>query len=60
MPIVKTNADKPKAPKSNTGSKPVAKDDLKLLPMPELEKNLGSGRNAEIEASGEKHVYELY
>ena len=32
----------PKAPESKPGAKPDSKDDLKSLPMPELEKKLGS------------------
>ena len=42
---MKPNADQPKAPESKPGSKPNApdaKDDLKSLPMPEVEKKLGS------------------
>ena len=41
-----TNTKEPKAPVSKSGpkpgSKPDAKDDLKTLPMPEVEKKLGS------------------
>ena len=57
---MKTNTDKPKAPKSKTGSKPVAKDDLKSLPMPEVGKKLWSGRTAERETAGGKDTCELY
>jgi H+-transporting ATPase len=39
---MKPNTDRPKAPESKPGSKPVANDDLKSLPMPELEAKLGS------------------
>ena len=43
---MKPNADQPKAPEAKPGPKPDAKpdskDDLKSLPMPELEKRLGS------------------
>jgi H+-transporting ATPase len=39
---MKPNADQPKAPESKPGSKPDAKDDLKSLPMPELQEKLGS------------------
>ena len=36
------NADPPKASDSKPGSKLDAKDDLKSLPLPEVEKKLGS------------------
>ena len=36
------NADRPKTPDPSPGSKPNVKDDLKSLPLPELEKKLGS------------------
>ena len=36
-PIMEPNAEQPKAP----GSKPNGKDDLKSLPMPELERDQG-------------------
>jgi H+-transporting ATPase len=39
---MKLNIDQPKAPESKPGSKPNAKDDLKSLPMPELQAKLGS------------------
>ena len=35
---MKPNTDKPKAPEAKPGSKPESKDDLKSLPMPEVEK----------------------
>jgi hypothetical protein len=38
--IMKANADQPKAPGAKPGSKSDAKDDLKSLPMPEVEKKL--------------------
>ena len=34
--------DRPEAPKSETASKPVAKDNLQTLPLAEVEKKLGS------------------
>ena len=43
---MKPNADQPKAPESKPGSKPDAKDDLKSLPMPEVEKDWGRRRTA--------------
>jgi hypothetical protein len=36
-----SKADQPKAPESKPGSKPDAKDDLKFLPMAELQAKLG-------------------
>jgi H+-transporting ATPase len=36
------NADQSKAPESKLGSKPECKDDLKFLPLPEVEKKFGS------------------
>jgi H+-transporting ATPase len=36
------NAGQPEAPEPKPGSKPDAKDDLKSLPMPELQAKLGS------------------
>ena len=39
---MKPNAAQPKAPESKPGSKPNAKDDLKSLPLAEVEKKLGS------------------
>ena len=35
------NADQPKPPESQPGSRPGAKDDLQSLPMSEVEKRLG-------------------
>ena len=35
IPVMEPNAEQPKAP----GSKPNGKDDLKALPMPELERD---------------------
>ena len=57
---MKPNTDQPKAPESKPGSKPESKDDLKSLPLPEVEKKLGSGRNAERDTSGGKDACELY
>ena len=38
------NANQPKAPESKPGSNPNAKDDLKSLPLAEVEKKLGCRR----------------
>ena len=40
-PIMEPNAEQPKTPASKPGSKPNGKDDLKSLPMPELQEKLG-------------------
>ena len=42
------NADQPKTPESKPGSKPDAKDDLKSLPMSEVEQNWGRRRTASV------------
>jgi len=39
---MKAKTDQTKTPESNPGSKPIAKDDLKSLPLAEVEKKLGS------------------
>jgi H+-transporting ATPase len=46
---VKSNADKPE-------TKPESKDDLKTLPMPELQKKLGSTPNGLSQAEAEKRL----
>jgi len=48
---VKPNADKPEA---KPGSKPESKDELKSLPMPELEKKLGSSPDGLSQAEAQK------
>jgi H+-transporting ATPase len=40
-----THTDRPKAPDTKPGAKPVAKDDLQTLPLPEVEKRLNSSPN---------------
>jgi H+-transporting ATPase len=50
------NADQPKAPESKPGSKPDAKDDLKSLPMPELQAKLGSSPDGLSQAEAEKRL----
>ena len=49
---MKPNADQPKAPES----KPDAKDDLKSLPMPELQAKLGSSPEGLSEAEAQKRL----
>jgi H+-transporting ATPase len=61
---MKTNTDqptvsvesRPKAPESKPGSKPAAKDDLKSLPMPEVEKKLGSSPDGLTQAEAQKRL----
>ena len=55
----KPNDDQPKASESKLGSKPDAKDDLKSLPLPEVEKNLGSSPDglAQVEAQNRLAQY---
>jgi len=56
MPIMKSKADQPKAPESKPGSKPTAKDDLKSLPMPELQAKLGSSPDGLSQAEAQKRL----
>jgi H+-transporting ATPase len=53
---MKTVADQPKASESKPGSKPNAKDDLKSLPMPEVEKKLGSSPEGLTQAEAQKRL----
>src|SRR5271169_2529820 len=50
------HADRPEAPKSGTGSKPVAKDDLQTLPLAEVEKKLGSSPDGLTQAEAQKRL----
>jgi H+-transporting ATPase len=50
------NTGQPKAPESKPGSKPDAKDDLKSLPMPELQAKLGSSPDGLSQAEAEKRL----
>ena len=54
--LMKPNADQPKAPESKPGAKPNAKDDLKSLPLPEVEKRLGSSLDGLSQAEAEKRL----
>jgi len=47
---------KPKAPEAKPGSKPDSKDDLKSLPMPEVEKKLGSSPDGLSQAEAQKRL----
>ena len=51
-----TEDSKPKAPESKPASKSEAKDDLKTLPMPEVEKRLGSSPEGLTQAEAEKRL----
>jgi H+-transporting ATPase len=51
--MVKPNAGKPGA---KPGSKPESKDDLKTLPMPEVEKKLGSSPDGLSQAEAQKRL----
>jgi H+-transporting ATPase len=53
---VKPSADKPESPEAKLGSKPESKDDLKSLPMPEVEKKLGSSPDGLSQAEAQKRL----
>ncbi|MFZ1137724.1 MAG: plasma-membrane proton-efflux P-type ATPase, partial [Candidatus Sulfotelmatobacter sp.] len=53
MVIVKSNPDKPG---SKPGPKPESKDDLKSLPLPEVEKQLGSSPDGLSQAEAQKRL----
>jgi len=54
---MKPNADQPpKGSKSKPGSVPDAKDDLKSLPLPEVEKKLGSSPEGLTQAEAQKRL----
>ena len=54
--MTKPNADQLNAPVSKPGGKPVAQDDLKSLPMPEVEKKLGSSPDGLSQAEAQKRL----
>jgi H+-transporting ATPase len=54
--MTEPNVDQPKAPELKPGSKPDAKDDLKSLPMPELQAKLGSSPNGLSQAEAQKRL----
>jgi H+-transporting ATPase len=53
---MKPNAEQPKAPESKLESKPNSKDDLKSLPMPELQTKLGSSPDGLRQAEAQKRL----
>ena len=48
--------DRPEAPKSETASKPVGKDDLQTLPLAEVEKKLGSSPDGLTQGEAQKRL----
>jgi H+-transporting ATPase len=53
---MKHESDQPEAPVVKSGSRPDAKDDLKVLPMPELQANLGSSPDGLSQAEAQKRL----
>ena len=53
---MKPNVDEPKVPVAKSGSKPNAMDDLKSLPMPELQAKLGSSPDGLSQAEAQKRL----
>jgi H+-transporting ATPase len=53
---MKPTADQPKPPEFKPGSKPHAKDDLKALPLAEVEKKLGSSPDGLSQAEAQKRL----
>jgi H+-transporting ATPase len=53
---MKANIAQPKGPVSKPGSNPNAKDDLKSLPMAEVEKKLGSSADGLTQAEAQKRL----
>ncbi len=51
---MESSVDQTKSPNAKPGSKPDAKDDLKSLPMPEVEKRLGSSPDGLSQAEAQK------
>ena len=54
--LMEPNANQPKASESKPVSKPDAKDDLKSLPLPEVEKQLGSSPDGLSQAEAQKRL----
>ncbi|MGA8689544.1 MAG: cation-transporting P-type ATPase, partial [Methyloceanibacter sp.] len=53
---MKLTADQPKAPESKPGPKPDAKDDLKTLPLAEVERKLGWSPDGLSQAEAQKRL----
>jgi H+-transporting ATPase len=54
--MMEPHADQPKAPGSKPGPKPEAKDDLKSIPMQELQAKLGSSPDGLSQAEAQKRL----
>jgi H+-transporting ATPase len=50
------DVDRPEAPRSDAGSKPVGKDDLQTLPLAEVEKKLGSSPHGLTQGEAKKRL----
>ena len=53
---MQAHVDRPEAPRSETGSKPVGKDDLQTLPLAEVEKKLGSSPDGLTQAEAQNRL----
>ena len=53
---MEAHLDRPKAPKSETGSKPTGKDNLQTLPLAAVEKTLGSSPDGLTQAEAQKRL----
>ena len=53
---MKPDADEPESPEAKAGAKPESKDDLKTLPMPAVEKKLGSSPDGLSQAEAQKRL----
>ena len=53
---MEARVDRPEARKSETGAKPVGKDDLQTLPLAEVEKKLGSSPDGLTQAEAQKRL----
>ena len=53
---MEAHLDRPEAPKSETGAKPVGKDDLQTLPLAEVEKKLASSPDGLTQAEAQKRL----
>jgi H+-transporting ATPase len=53
---LETSVDQPKVPESKPGAKPEVKDDLKSLPLAEVEKKLGSSPDGLSQAEAQKRL----
>jgi H+-transporting ATPase len=57
---MKHNSEQPKAPDANPGTKPEPKDDLKSLPVPEVEKQLAPSSEGLTEAEAQKRLITVW